>query len=213
MRNLLIIGARGLGREIYDLFLQCKTNLGDVECKGFLDDNPNALDGFNGFPPIIDSVENYCPQDNDVFICALGEPKWIRHYVEIIKRKGGQFISLISPDAYVSPFAKCGEGCAIIRWAHISCNVSIGAHTYLGAFTAIGHDAEIGRFCHMGSYTFMGGWSSVGNGVTCHPRINILPHVKVGNNVVIGAGSVVMKPVKDNITVFGNPAKYLCDNK
>jgi maltose O-acetyltransferase len=35
----------------------------------------------------------------------------------------------------------------------------------------------------------------------------ILPGITIGNNVIIGAGSVVTKNVPDNTNVKGNPAK------
>ncbi len=38
----------------------------------------------------------------------------------------------------------------------------------------------------------------------------ILPGVTVGNNVVIGAGSIVTKDVPDNVVVAGNPARVIC---
>lgn len=37
----------------------------------------------------------------------------------------------------------------------------------------------------------------------------ILPGVKIGSNVVIGAGSVVTKDIPDNSVVAGNPAKVI----
>lgn len=40
----------------------------------------------------------------------------------------------------------------------------------------------------------------------------ILPGVKVGNHVVVGAGSVVTKDVESNVIVAGNPAKVIKRN-
>ena len=89
MKQLLIIGARGWGREVYAMLPNSLGYGVDFEMKGFLDDDNEALTGLNGYPLIIDSVEHYKPQPNDVFICALGEPKWKKQYSEIILNKGG----------------------------------------------------------------------------------------------------------------------------
>ena len=209
MRHLYIIGARGYGREVYNLFCKCEQALGDVKCIGFLDDKKDALNGFAGYPPVVSSVEAFAPQDNDVFICALGDPKWIRHYTKIMEDKGGKFISLVSPNAFIGRNTTIGYGCIINDWASVSCDISIGNHVSIGSFSDLGHDSKVGNCCHLGSYTFMGGGSMVGDGVTAHPRVNILPHKSVGDNATLGAGSVVIRNVKANTTVFGVPAKKI----
>lgn len=38
----------------------------------------------------------------------------------------------------------------------------------------------------------------------------MLPNIRVGNNVIVGAGSVVTKNIPDNVVVAGNPAKVIC---
>lgn len=38
----------------------------------------------------------------------------------------------------------------------------------------------------------------------------ILPGKNIGNNVVIGAGSVVSHDIPDGVVVAGNPAKVIC---
>ena len=68
MHNLLIIGARGMGRFSYHFALECKGYQTDYQIKGFLDDKKDALDAFHSYPPIIDSVENYDVTENDLFI-------------------------------------------------------------------------------------------------------------------------------------------------
>lgn len=49
----------------------------------------------------------------------------------------------------------------------------------------------------------------VGNDVYIGVRSIILPGVKIGNNCVIAAGSIVSKDVEDNSVVGGVPAKYI----
>ena len=72
MNQLLIIGARGFGREVLGLARACIESGADFEIKGFLDDKHDALNGYNGYPPILSSVEDYVIQEDDVFICASG---------------------------------------------------------------------------------------------------------------------------------------------
>ena len=209
MRNLYIIGARGCGREVYNFFKECQPNISDVKCIGFLDDKKDALDGFKGYPPVISSVESFTPNEDDVFICALGDPKWVRHYTSIIEEKGGKFISLISPHASIGRNTTIGDGSIIPGWTVISSDIKIGKHVYVGVFCDFGHDAIIGDCCHIGPYTFLGGGVNVGDCVTIHPRVNVLPHKNIGKNAVLGASSVVIRNVKQGQSVFGVPAKVI----
>ena len=41
----------------------------------------------------------------------------------------------------------------------------------------------------------------------------ILPGVTIGNNVVIGAGSVVTRDIPDDVVAFGNPCRVVRENK
>ncbi len=209
MKNLFIVGARGFGREVYNLFLDCKGNLEDVECKGFLDDNSSALDGFKGYPPIVSSVENYEPQENDLFIVALGDPHAKRKYVEMVKGKGGKFLTLVHPTAMISTNSTLGEGCLVFPNAIISCDITIEDFVTVNAYCVMGHDVYVESYSHLGSVSTFGGFAHIGKEVTMHPKVHISPHVKVGDNAILGAGSVIIRKVPDGVTVYGNPAKKL----
>lgn len=209
MRQLLIIGARGFGREIFNMLPDCLGYGKDFIVKGFLDDKVDALDGHPGFSPIIDSVEQYIIQPDDVFICALGDVRWKKYYVELILSKGGEFINLIHKNSTIRINTKIGVGCIISDNVLLSCDVSIGNFVTFLSFSIIGHDVVVGDYCHLASFTFLGGGAMLGNLSTVHPGARVLPHIKVGGGSTIGAGSVVIRNVKDSVTVFGNPAKIL----
>ena len=49
----------------------------------------------------------------------------------------------------------------------------------------------------------------IGNNCYFGYGCTIMGPVKIGNNVTIGAGSVVTKDIPDNAIVVGNPAKIL----
>ena len=67
MKHLILIGARGFGREFYNWTMDCiKAGL-DLQVKGFLDDKTDALDGFDNYPRILSSVEDYEVQQDDDF--------------------------------------------------------------------------------------------------------------------------------------------------
>tara|TARA_R110000868_G_scaffold90110_1_gene250379 strand:+ start:15366 stop:15905 length:540 start_codon:yes stop_codon:yes gene_type:complete len=51
----------------------------------------------------------------------------------------------------------------------------------------------------------------IGNNVFIGMNVILMPGVKIGDNVVVAAGSVVTKSVPANTIVGGNPAKYICE--
>ena len=68
------------------------------------------------------------------------------------------------------------------------------------------HDASTKQFLN---YTKIGR-VTIGNNVFVGAESVILPGVKIGNNVIIGANSTVTKDIPDNTVVAGTPAKIIC---
>lgn len=208
MKHLIIVGARGWGREVYAAAKKTEGYCqGEYDIKGFLDSDPNVLDGLKGeFPPIICSPEEYKIQEDDIFFIAMGEPKWRKHYAEIIEQKGGKFMSIISKGASINQTATIGEGSFISGWTCVSDNVTIGRHSIIHVFCDLGHDATVGDYSSIEAYCFLGGASSIGNNSVMHVRSTLIRHKKIGDNVEVGSGSVVIRNVKNGQHVHGNPA-------
>ena len=81
MKKLVIIGAGGFGREMLAWARQADT---PFTVKGFLDDNLDVLSRFKKDVPILGRVEDYAPQPDEVFICAIGQVDAKRRCVEKI---------------------------------------------------------------------------------------------------------------------------------
>jgi sugar O-acyltransferase (sialic acid O-acetyltransferase NeuD family) len=206
VNELIVIGASGMGREVYLFASQCVGYGSAFTVKGFLDDRPHLLDGYSGFGPILGSVEDYAIQESDVFVCALGDPQARKHYAELIKQRGGRFQTLVHHRTGIYATTTLGEGCIVEADVHISTDVKIGSCTVIFGFTTIGHDAVIGDYCHLGATSFVGGRVALGDCVTLHPGAKVVPGKQVGAGATVGAGSVVLWNVKPGNTVFGVPA-------
>lgn len=68
------------------------------------------------------------------------------------------------------------------------------------------HDASTKQFL---DYTKIGK-VKIGNNVFIGAESVVLPNVKIGSNVIIGANSTVTKDISDNVVAAGNPAKVIC---
>lgn len=209
MKNLIILGARGFGREIYNIASQTKEYNNEWIIKGFLDDKKDALNDFKNYPPILSSVEDYEIQENDVFICALGDIKYKKKYINLILGKGGKFINIIHPTSIININVKLGVGIIICPFTYISNDVTIGNFTTIQTHSAIGHDVVIGDYCQINALTFFGGFSQIEEGTTMNPGSGVAPQGIVRENTIVGINSTVLKSTESNCTVYGNPAKKI----
>lgn len=212
MKKLIIIGARNFGREVYSLAKQCSENGKDWVIAGFLDSNPEKIDSLDYPVKILGAVETYQPTKEDLFVCAVGEPKHKKSYVSIIEARGGIFINLIHPTVIVNDNLTLGKGIIVQPYCILSNDVRIDDFVTIQSYSTIGHDSHCEAYCHLSAYTFLGGFSKVGKSVFTGTRATILPKTKVGNSSRVGANSLVIRDVPQDISVFGNPAVKICSS-
>ena len=209
MKNLLIIGARGWGREVFDIATACINSGMALSIKGFLDDKADALSAYLNYPPIIGPVETYEILKDDVFVCALGDVHQKKHYTELVLNKGGVFVSLIHPTAIIGNNARIGKGCIVGANALLSSDITLGDHVTFNTMAGIGHDSCVGDYSYIGAMSNISGFVKIGNLVTIYPCCNIVPHRTIKDGATLGTGSVVLINVNRGETVFGNPAKKI----
>ena len=104
--------------------------------------------------------------------------------------------------------AVIGENCHIYGFVD-------NGHEFL---VTLGNNVTLASGCrlltHDGSTKKILGYSrigrvDIGNDVFIGAATIVLPNVKIGNKVIVGAGSVVTKDIPDNSVAIGNPAKVI----
>lgn len=228
MKNLLIIGAGGFGREVLSWAHDNPCYGVEWTFGGFLDGRPGVLDGYVQDPwDLTRSVPHdpklkaryrrdlriagdpltYAPQPEDVFLCALGDPADRRKYTAPLLERGGQFLRLMHPQAQVSVYVNMGAGTIIGPYAGISPDVSLGAFVTVNSYSAVAHDAVVGDWCEIGGHCLIAGRARIGDGVRIHGGSVVTPDTHIGDGAVVGAGSVVFGRIPAGATVLGNPAR------
>lgn len=119
----------------------------------------------------------------------------------------------IGDNSFIGPFVE------IQKDVIIGCNSKIQSHSFICELVEIGDYVFIGHGVMFINDKFVNGgpangnkdlWSHtyIGNNVSIGSNATILP-VKICDNVVIGAGSVVTKDIDTPGVYAGNPAKFL----
>ncbi len=208
MKHLIIIGAGGMGRTVYSNALE-SVGFGETfDIKGFIDDNLNALDEYPNYPPVIATIKDYQPVEDDVFVSSIGGASRRPCMEEIIAR-GGEFFELIHQTARIYTNAKLGKGNFIGAFSVVGNDAEIGDYNMIQSYTVIGHDARIGSWNRIDTHVTCVGGIVIEDEVNIHTSAVISHGVTVGSGAHVGALSFVIRKVKAGTTVMGNPAKKL----
>lgn len=113
----------------------------------------------------------------------------------------------IRDGAFIGPFVEIQKNAIIGQYSRISSHSFICEGVTIGSNCFIGHGV---MFINDNYLEEIGKWklkgTIIGDNVRIGSNATILP-VTIGNNAIIGAGSVVTKDVPDNQVAYGNPAR------
>lgn len=208
MKHLIIIGAGGMGRTMYDMARESHGFSTEYDILGFIDDNTGALENYANYPAIIAPIHGYKPKDNEIFICSIGGTARKKCIKEIISQ-GGEFLTMIHKTARLGTNVEIGEGTIVGAYTTIGADAKVGKYNLIQSYTVIGHDSKIGDWNRIDTHVTLVGGTIVQNETDIHTSAMISHNVTIENNSRVAACSFVIRRVKEGTTVMGNPAKKL----
>jgi sugar O-acyltransferase (sialic acid O-acetyltransferase NeuD family) len=210
-KPLVIFGAGGFGREVLQVLRD--TNLTTPETWnpiGFIVDSEYNTQPFVQGLPVLGGIEWLRKNKETQVVIAVGSSAArYRIAIKIMSECENSFATLVHPRAWLGEYVHVGCGSVICAGALITTDIHIGEHVHINIGSTIGHDAVLNDFVTLNPNTNISGRVTLQQGAEVGTGSTIIPHANVGSWVIIGAGSTVIKPLDDNVTAVGTPAKVI----
>lgn len=211
MKNLIIIGASGFGREVAWLVERINHKKKTWNLLGFIDDNDDIQGNIiNGFKVLgkTESISNY---EDTYFVCAVGDSRTRERIINKITaiKSDIKFATLIDPSVELSEYVQIGEGTIICSNTILTVNIEIGSHVIINLDCTIGHDAVLKDYVTLYPGVNVSGATIIGHGSELGTGMQIIQGKTVGDHSIVGAGAVVVKDIKEQGTYIGVPARKI----
>ena len=213
MKNIVIIGAGGVGREVSLIIQQINELEPTWNLLGFIDDNTdNWGKVINGYSVIggIDSLEFL---SNDTYIViAIANYEVKKKIVNKINNKF-KFATIVHPKVWIHDYMTVGQGTIIYEGAILTANIEIGNHVIISPKCGVGHDSIIKDYVSLLWNVNVSGNDLIEEGVMMGSGSTVIQGKKIGKGSIIGAGAVVVNDIESFSTAVGVPAKVIKSDK
>jgi len=209
MKDLIIIGASGFGREVAWLVERINAVDPTWNLLGFLDDNKVIQStSINGYTVLggIDDINKY---DDAHFVCAIGSALTRKKIVDRIYEINNaiKFATLIDPSVICSSLVEIGEGSIICAGSILTVNIDIGKHVIINLDCTVGHDAQLKTYTTLYPSVNVSGNVNVGECCEIGTGVQIKQGKTIERNCLIGAGAVVVDNIIEEGIYVGVPAE------
>ena len=207
MKDIVIIGAGGFGREIKTLIDDINLQKPTYYLKGFFDDNEDLPPLINGLP-LLGKIKDILYLENTSLAIGIGIPEVKQKIIQDLSGKEFDFPLLIHPSAIIGKDnVELGKGTIICGGSILTCNISLGEFVTLNLMVTVGHDSVIKDFSSCMPGVNISGEVILNESVYMGTGAKVINQVEIGESTTVGAGAVVSKNLPSRCTAVGIPAK------
>lgn len=208
MKDIIIIGAGGVGRETAMLIEDINGQKPEWNIIGYVDDNKDLWGKeINGYK-ILGGDEFLSTYNREIYaVCTISNPKIKKEILGKTKNTNICFANLIHPTTVISQSCELGKGVIIQAYCVITTNTRLGNHIQLNPQCGIGHDSCINDFSSLYWNVNISGNVVVGEGCVLGTKVTVIQGLTIGNWSIIGSASNVIRDIPAHCTAVGNPAK------
>lgn len=210
MKDLVIIGTGGVGRETAQMVEDINEETNEWNLLGFIDDNKDLMGKeINGYKVLGDRfyLNNY---KKEVYVViAIANHLVKEGLVNSLINKNIKYATLIHPSVRVNRTITIGEGCIIYPNVIMTVNIKIGNHVIISPKSGIGHDSIIEDYVTILWNVNVSGAEKIRQGATLGSGCTIIQGLEIGRNSFVGAGAVVIRNIEEYKTAVGVPTKYI----
>jgi sugar O-acyltransferase (sialic acid O-acetyltransferase NeuD family) len=123
------------------------------------------------------------------------------------------FVNAIHPSVVIGNTTELGFGIVAMAGCIFNPKAKIGNFTFFATGAQVEHDNIIHDFASISAGSITGGYVILGKFSALTLGVTVLDRIEIGENTVVGAGSLVIKPLPDNVLAYGNPAKIIRGRK
>jgi UDP-perosamine 4-acetyltransferase len=210
--GVVVIGGGGHAKVILDILLAS-----NYRVIGFCDPSWQVGECIENIPCLGDDrvLPEVFASGATEAIVALGSNALRDKVAQQLHALGFTLINAIHPSAQISPSVKIGKGVAIMPNAVVNADTTIGDNAIINTGATVDHDCKIGNATHIAPGVHLSGYITVGERVLIGvgSAVGRGQHMHIGDDVVIGTGSVVVHDVPSHSIMVGNPARPLKQRK
>lgn len=123
------------------------------------------------------------------------------------------FVNALHPTVSIGRNVKIGVGIAMMAGAVANPDCVIEDFCILNTGAQLGHNSYMAEFSHLSGNSVTSAKVKIGKLSAISLGVTIFDRISIGENTVVGIGSVLLKSLPDNVLAYGNPAKIIRTRK